>query len=283
MKVPAVRAKLAAAFLLGLFLFAVAVLIADWYVGAAYRHVVVEVSNVDDTARVDVNCKRALSLAADEGTRTADLGWLDPEDRVYLSEYNQRGGAAWGFIVTGGKEVVRYNHGHAGVTGQGAGAYGVAMAKLLTANGDRVGTVGCSPPELVADSLPSYQQSPDARMVSQQREEAPLWDPPRFPFALIEGLAGLMPVFALVGFVAVASIARVRSLIGRHWRISLFVGALNLLRGLLAGVGPEAMLICFEGIGLILLLVSAAVVVWPHTGTRCLTNCSTPAPKPNPG
>jgi hypothetical protein len=282
LRVPAARAKLAAAFLLGLFLFAVAVLIADWYVGAAYRHVVVEVSNVDDIARVDVNCERALSLAADEGTGTADLGWLDPEDRVYLSEYNKRGGAAWGFRVTGGKEVVSYNHGHAGVTGQGAGAYGVGMAKLLTANGNRIGTIGCSPPGLVADSVVSYQQSPDARMVSKQAGEAPLWDPPRFPFALIAGLADLMPLFALTGFIVVASIARVRKLIRRHWRISLFVGALNLLRGILTGGGPEALLICFEGIGLILLLVSALVVVWPHTGSRCLTSCSTTAPNPNP-
>ena len=282
MRGAAARAKLVAALLLGLFLFAVAVLIADWYVGSAYRHVVVEVSNVDDTARIDVNCRRALSLAAGEGTKSVDLGWLGPGDRIYLSEYNERGGAAWGFKVSNGEVVRNYSDGHAGVTGPGAGPYGVAMAQLVTADGDRIGTVGCAPPALVSDSVTNYQQAPDMRAVLKRDEEAPLWDPPRFPYALIEDLADLVPLFALVGFAAAASIARVRSLIRRHRVISVAVGALNLCLGLTTSAGSEVLLVWFEGIGLTLLLVSAVVAVWPHTGSCCLTSCSTPEPEPNP-
>jgi hypothetical protein len=278
----AARAKLAASLLLGLFLFGVVVLIADWYVGAAYRHVVVDVSNVDDRARIDVNCRRALSLAAGEGTRSVDLGWLGPEDRIYLSEYNERGGAAWGFRVSNGRVVRSFGDGHAGVTGQGAAPFGVAMAELLTANGDRIGMVGCSPPGLVTDLVAGYQQSPDARVVSKREEEAPLWDPPRFPFALIEGLASLVPVLALIGFLAAASIARVRDLIRRHRVASGAFAVLNLLISLTKDPGPQALLLWFEIIGMALLLVSAIVAVWPHTGACCQTSCSTPALKPDP-
>jgi hypothetical protein len=275
------RSKLAAALLLCLFLLAGAALIADWYLDSAYRHVVVEVSNVDDTARVDVNCRRALSLAAGEGAKTVDLGWLGPEDRIYLSQYNERGGAAWGFKVSNGEVVLNFSDGHAGVTGHGAGPYGIAMAKLVTANGDEIGTVGCAPPVLVSDSVVAYQQSPDMRAVLKRDEEAPLWDPPRFPYALIENLADLVPLFALAGFIAAVSIARVRALIRRHRAISGAVGLLQLLLGLTTSTGSQVLLVWFLGIGLILLLVSA-VVVWPHTGSCCLTSCSTPEPEVNP-
>jgi hypothetical protein len=274
--------KLVAALLLALFLLGVGVLIADWYVGAAYRHVVADVSNVDGTARIDVNCRRALKVDADEGSPSVDLGYLDPEDRIYLSVYNERGAAAWGVQVDNGQVVRDFSNGHAGVTGRGTGPYGIAMAQLVTADGDRIGTVGCALPGLVSDSLANYQQAPEMRAMLN-RHEAPLpWDPPRFPFALIEGLADLVPLLALLGFVAAASIARVRSLIDRHRVISFTVGALNLFLGLTKSVGWEVLLIWFNYVGLTLLLVSAVVTAWPHTGSRCLTSCSTPDPKPNP-
>jgi hypothetical protein len=183
--------------------------------------------------------------------------------------------------VSNGEVVRNYSDGHAGVTGQGAVPYGVAMAELLTASGDRIGAVGCSPPGLVSDSVANYQQAPDARVVSKREEEAPLWDPPRFPFALIEDLADLTPLFALIGFLAAAGIARVRNLIRRHRAISGTVLAFNLFLSLTKDAGPQALLFWFESIGMILLLVSAVVAVWPHTGACCLTSCSTPALKPD--
>lgn len=277
-------AKLVAVVLLGLFLLAAAALIADWYVGVAYRHVVVNVSNVDDTARVDVNCRRALSLVAGEGAETVDLGWLRPEDRVYLSDYNERGAAAWGFEVSNGKVVRRYSDGHAGVTGQGADPYGVAMAQLVTAEGDRIGTVGCDPPGLVSSSLQNYQQSPDALQVSRRDEEAPLWDPPRFPFALIEGLAGLLPLpLAAIGWAVAFLVVRRRGWAARHYGAVLTVLGLVLgVLGLIDSDRARALLISLEAIGLLLLPISALALGEPHTGPRWPTSSSTPDPKPNP-
>lgn len=280
----AARAKLVAALLLGLFLFAVAVWTADSYVQAAYRHVEVEVSNVDGTARIDVNCRRALTVGAGEDPQRVDLGWLGPGDRVYLSEYNERGAAAWGFTVIVNGEAIPEFKSQAGLGGEGTGPYGVAMAQLVTASGERIGTVGCGLPGLVSTSLANYQQAPEMRAMLDHGEAPPLWDPPRSPFALIEGLADLLPLFAVFGFIAAISMARVRDLVFGHRIISGAVGGLNLLigLGLTSSSGSELFWFWLEGIGLILLLVAGVVAVWPHTGSCCLTSCSTPDPKPNP-
>ncbi len=281
----ATRAKLVAASLLALFLLTVAVLLADWYVGAAYRHVVIEVSNVDDTARIDVNCRRVLVLDAGEGTETADLGWLRPQDRVYVSEYNERGGAAWGFkVMINGEEKHDFSDGHAGMTGQGAGPYGVAMAEAITADGVHLGTLGCAQHDhLVSDSLVDYQQAPEMVAMEDRGEEPPDWDAPRFPQAQIEDVAvPLAVIVATFGVVLALCTARVRRLIRRHRFISFAFGALNLFLGLTQGVGLEALLFWYVGVGLLLLLVSGVVAVWPHTGSCCLTSCSTPDPKPSP-
>jgi len=279
------RTKLGAALLLGLFLCAMVIWLADWYVESAYKHVVVEVSNVAGIARIDVNCRRAVSFEAGDVPRREDLGWLGPEDRIYLSVYNERGAAAWGFKVIVNGEVVRnFSKGHAGVTGGATGPYKVAMAQMVTADGDRVGSIGCGLPGLVSDSLATYQQVPRMRAMLKSRKPPllPRWDPPRYPFALIEGLAGWLPVLGVIGWVVALSIARVRQVIVRHRVIGSAVVALELFLALSKNAGPETILIWLVSVGLSLLLVSAAVTVWPHTGSRWLSSSSTPDPKPNP-
>jgi hypothetical protein len=280
-----VGAVLGAVLLLCLFVVATAIWIGDRYVGYAYRHVVVEISNVAGIARVDVDCRRAESVEAGEGPKRVDLGWLSPGERIFLSEYNERGAAAWGFKVIVNGEVVReFNKGHAGVTGKETGPYAVAMAKQISADGNVVGSIGCGLSGLVSKSLGDYQQSPQARALLK-RKDPPLlrrWDPPRSPYASIESLAGLVPAFALVGFVTAFSLARVREWIFSHGIVAAVTGLLSLINGFLKTLGPGALLVAFEGLGLLLLLLSAVLLAWPHTGSRWLTSSSTPAPKPNP-
>jgi hypothetical protein len=110
----------------------------------------------------------------------------------------------------------------------------------------------------------------------------PRWVAPRSPYASIEALADLAPLFALVGFVIAFSLARVREWIFSHGPLAAVTGGLALVNGLLKTLGPEALLVAFEGFGLILLLLSAVLLAWPHTGARWQTSSSTPAPKPNP-
>ena len=267
-------------FVLGLFILAMAILLAHWYVKTTHRHVGVEISNVDDIARVDIDCRRALVLSG-EGSKYADLGWLAPGDRIYLSDYNKRGAAAWTYTLTIDGVEHTFSSGHAGVTGRVAESYSTAFALLVTANGAQIGSIGCDPPSLVSSSVKNYQQSPDAAAVSKQKEAAPLWHPSRFPFALIEDLTDLMPVFAAAGWIAAISTACVRRRITNPRLIGAVATAFGLFVALTHSYGLQVLVAWLVVIGLGLLLVSA-IALWPHTGPQCPTDSSTPAPKPNP-
>jgi hypothetical protein len=282
----AARTKVGAALLLGLFVFAVTIWLSDRYVESEYPQVEIGVSNLAGIARIDVNCRRAVKLGPGEVPRRVDLGDLSPEDHVYLSVYNERGAAAWGYkIFVNGKEAHNFTSGHAGVTGRRTGPYGVGMALMLTSGGDPVGTIGCGSPKLVSASLANYQQAPEMREMLRLEIAPPRWVPPRFPFALIEGLAHwlLLPL-AVIGWAVAFVVARRRGLGGRHLGLVLAVVslALGVLLGLVSGDKPRALLICFEAIGIGLLLVSAVALVWSHTGSPWPSSSSTPDPKTNP-
>jgi hypothetical protein len=278
------RRKVGAALLLGLFAFAVAVWLSDRYVESEYPHVEIGVSNLAGIARIDVNCRRVVKLGPGEAPRRVDLGHLSPEDHIYLSVYNKRGAAAWGYeVFVNGREVRDFSSGHAGVTGKRTGPYGVGMARMLSPHGDPMGTIGCGSPKFVSASLANYQQAPEMRAMLRLEEAPPRWQPPRFPFALIEGLADwlLLPLAAL-GWAVAAVVARRRGLSGRHLGAVLAIVSLVLaiLFGLVSGDKLRALLICVEAVGIVLLPVSA-VALWSHTGPPWPTSSSTPGPKAN--
>lgn len=278
----AARTKLGAALLLGLFVFAILIWLSDQYVESEYRHVEVGVSNVAGIVRIDVNCRRAATLGAGDVPRRIDLGDLSLDDRIYLSVYDKRGAAAWGLkIFVNGREARDFSSGHAGVTGRRTGPYGVGMAQMIGVDGDPMGTIGCGSPKFVSTSLANYQQAPEMRAMLRRGKAPPRWEPPRFPFALIGALDDWLPLLASVGWAAAVCIARVRRLIRRHRGVGFAVGALNLFLGLSKSVGPEVLLVWFTGVGLVLLLVSAVTLAWPHTGSPWPTGSSTPDPKPN--
>lgn len=280
------RRKVGAVLLLGLFALAMALWLSDRYVESEYRHMEIGVSNLAGIARIDVNCRRVVKLGPGEVPRRVDLGHLSPADRVYLSVFHKTGAAAWGFkVFINGKEVRDFSSGHAGLTGERTGPYGVGMARMLNADGEPMGTIGCGSPRFVSASLTNYQQAPEMREMLRLEKAPPRWAPPaRFLFALIEGLAHwlLLPL-AAIGWVAAFVAARRRGLGGRHFGAVLTVLSLILgvLLGLVNGDKAQALLTCFEIIGLILLLVSA-VALWSHTGPPWQTSSSTPDPKPNP-
>ncbi len=278
------RTKVGAALLLGLFVFALAIWLSDRYVESEYQRVEVGVSNLAGTARIDVNCRRVVKLGPGEVPRRVDLGDLSPGDRVYPSVFHKTGAAAWGFkIFVNGKEVRDFSSGHAGLTGERAGPYSVVMAKMLAADGDPMGTIGCGSPKFAAASLANYQQAPEMLEMKRLGIAPPRWQPPRFPFALIEGLAHwlLLPL-AVIGWAAAFVVARRRGLGGRHLGVVLAVLSLVLgvLLGLVSGDKLRALLISFEAVGLALLPVSA-VALWPHTGPPWRTSSSTPDPTTN--
>lgn len=267
--------------LVGLLVLAIAALLANWHVERAYRHVVVEVFNVNDVVRVSVNCERALAVPASAGPERIDLGWLSPDDRVSISDFNETGNAAWGVrIISNGEVEFEQQRGQANLAGFRAGEYAVVMAQSFTAAGDPLGAIGCGPPLLVA-GLPNYQRSPDDHKVETTDGARDRWQSPTFPFALIGFSADWsLLVLAVAGFVAAIGVAQVRDLIRRHWRLSLLVAFLNLIFNLWRQFGVEGLLLCGEGVGVILLLLTAVVALWPHTGPPCLTSSSTPSQDP---
>lgn len=285
MKLADAKGALVGAAFLGIAILGGFALLADWHVDRAYRHVVVEAFNINDVARISVNCQRAETVEASPGKERVDLGWLDPDDRVSISTYNESGDAAWGYriLISGhAKPAFEGSRGQADAAGFPADEFSVVMAKSFTAGGDPLGTVGCDQ-ALEADGLPGYVKLPDDTDVQTVDGVRELWQPRTSPFAAIEAAATLaLPLMALAGFIAAASTAGVRRLIRAHWQVSLAIAIVGLLFNFLQSYGLDGLLLFVEGGGVVLLLFSALVSVCPHTASRCQSDSSKPAPTNRP-
>lgn len=254
--------------LLGVFAVGMLLLAAAWHIDRAYRHVVVEVHNVNDVGWVNVNCQRVVSVSSDDSPRTIDLGYLSPDDRVSLSGFNEIGDAAWGFrVISNGHTVFDRERGRAQAAGFPADEHAVVMAESLTADGDMLGMIGCDPLLLVSPELVSYQRSPDNPAGDGEEGVREQWRSPDFPYALIEGVADwVLPVLALIGFAVALATPEVRALVRRHWKISLIslaIALAGLLLNLWRQFGLDGLILSVELFGGVGLLLFAAVVnIW---------------------
>jgi hypothetical protein len=239
-------------------------LAASWHIDRAYRHLVVEVNNINDIGRVNVDCQRAATVSADEGPRTIDLGYLSPDDRVALSAFNEIGDSAWGFrVISNGRTVFDQERGRARAAGFPAEEHAVVMAKSITADGDMLGTIGCDPPLVVSPDLTSYSLSPDDGVVTEKKGVRQPWQAPKYPYALIKAVAAwVLPLLALIGFVAAAATPGVRTRLRRYWKISLAITATGLLLTLRREFGLDGLILSIEMLGGAALLFAAAVNIW---------------------
>ncbi len=251
--------------LLAVFTLGMLVLVAAWHIDRAYRHVVIEVYNVNDVARVNVDCHRAMTVSADDGPQTIDLGYLSPDDRIALSAFNEIGDASWGFrVVSNGRTVFDKERGRARAAGFPAAEYAVVMAKSITADGDMLGTIGCDPPLVVSPDLVSYRRSADNLTVSREQGVRQPWQPPASPYALMETMADWsLPLLGLIGLAVALVTPEVRALVRRHWKISLAIAILGLLLNLWQQFGLDGLVLSVELFGgVALLLFAAAVNIW---------------------
>jgi hypothetical protein len=249
---------IAGTILLLLLLVGTVVLAGGWHVNRTYRHVVVKVWNLDDSAQVFVNCELVRTVEPRPGSARIDLGWLSPDDRIYLSSRNEYGDAAWAFrIISNGRVVFRDHRGRAGTAGVPAAEHAVVMAQSLTADGDPLGELGCVSPLDVAPRLHDYKRSDDEAGVPWADGSRSRWKAATYPFAILTAARGwTFALLAIAGYLGAASLPPVRRWVRKNWKIGGLIAVFLFLLELTLLVGVGGILLGAQLLGIVLLLIS---------------------------
>ena len=227
-----------------------------------HRHVVVEVFNLNSVVQVFVNCRQAGVLGREQAGGTFDLGWLEPDDRVFLSATSRDDSPSYGFTVfSNGAKVFQKSRGDAEVLGFPAEANAVVFAEALSAGGAALGQIGCQPAAVVA--IPNYVRSGDDQEVPRIKGAEPAYEPPRSTFDRIDaaGRWSLIPL-AILGLALAAGIAPIRKLIVSHWKLAgSALASLATIAGLFLGVLGAPALVTTLTLGGTLLLFAVALLL----------------------
>jgi hypothetical protein len=279
--------RLALGSILGLALLAgLFVTVAGWYADQDYRHVRVALSDIDDIAKVAVNCRTAFVVGASQGKGEVDLGLLSTDDAVTVSVFNKGGDADWRIHATSnGKGILSMESPQASAAEFGADEHTVVMVQSFTAGGRSLGPTGCARPLLVSSRLVDYRQSPEAMQSSQPGgNQAGSW--PRMPvLTTIEKTApNTLVAIALLGFGATLAAPGLLPWIRKRWQHGFVVGLLGLVVGLLGLVvalyghpGLDASLEGTEAVGVALLAIMA--YIHARAGLRGLRAAKDSAPQ----
>jgi hypothetical protein len=195
------------------------------------RHVAADISNVDGTVQVLVDCEQALAVTTGE-TEEADLGWLPLDARLFLSVTSVDRHPAWDFRITGNDDVIfEGRRGHTKTLAPATTeANAVVFAKAFAAGGDYLGPIGCQNPGVVSlTDVPGYVQSPDDGEVPVANAEESPFRPRHFPYDQIDAIGrwSLVALSVLGAITAIGTPAIRRSL----WlhKGTLATGALAIL------------------------------------------------------
>jgi hypothetical protein len=267
--------------LLAVLLLGLGLLLANRYVEETRRHVVVRLFQINDSAEVSVDC---LPVVLDGDGEVLDLGYLRPDDRVYIAVHNNGGGASWGYAIYSNGELVasgeRRGVGPAGYQAE----RGMVLEKAFTASGHLLGRVGCDGPRHVTRAVAHYQRSPDIGAVPILQRKEQHWSVATWPYAAIHTLGGhALLALALLGAALALLWPPLRDLIRRQRKAVLFgvvtVGALiELGIGLLFDIGWSGSWLLLQIAGAVLLALAAVLALAPHTPSRCPTSSSTRSP-----
>jgi hypothetical protein len=136
-----------------------------WLLLETRRHAIVEIKNIDGVADVFLNCRLAASAETGEPVKIVDLGWLAPDDRIFISVTSTDPTPAWKFTGTSnGARLFNPKRGSAAVPTFGTTAHAVVFAEAFTAAGAELGPIGCQPPNTPAEKefeVAGYAWSPD--------------------------------------------------------------------------------------------------------------------------
>jgi hypothetical protein len=260
---------------LGVVLFSILALGVGFAVGRTlirhtHRHVVIDVFNVNSIAQIFVNCRQAARVRRDEPGATIDLGWLTPEDRVFLSATSRDPHPAFGFLASSnGRTFAEDSRGDSEILGFPAEPNAVVFAKAYLAGGTPLGQIGCQPPAVVA--VPDYIESSDETGISRVKGNERPYRSPKTPYDQIDSIGdwSLIPL-AVIGVSAAIAIGPARRLAWMHRK--WVGGAIGLLTGLAAlffGVlGPSALLTTFTVSGTLLLFAVTIPLMLPPCWRR---------------
>lgn len=224
-------------------------------------HVEVDISNVDGTVQVSVNCSQAVAVTTGEALGL-DLGFVPSDDRIFISTISHDHHPSWGFqISSNGSVFFAEKQGHAKTPlAPSTDANAVVFAEAFTAAGEELGSIGCQEPAIVSKSdVPGYVQSPDDSKVAMVNAEESPFQPRHFPYGQIDVLGRRsLPVLAVLGAIVAIGTPSIRRLAWSH-KGGLVTGALAVLgAGLLRVTALPAILILA---GALLLFAVAGLLV----------------------
>lgn len=224
-------------------------------------HVVVDISNVEGTVQVSVDCEQALSVDTGEA-RKLDLGRMPPGRQIFISTISRDRHPAWDIrIHSNGSIVFEDERGHPKAPlAPRTQADAVVFAEAFTAGGDRLGHIGCQEPGVVSKGdVPGYTQSPDDGKVPEAEVEESSFQPRHFPYDQIDALGRRsLPALAVLGAVAAIGTPAIRRLAWAHKGV-LVTGALAVL-GAGLQVTDIPTILTFAGTALLFAVASFLVV-----------------------
>jgi len=205
------------------------------------RHVVVDTFDVGSAGQVFVDCEQAASFSPEEQRGPSDLGWMSPEERIYVSAMSLEQHPTWGFEVTqNGKTALIAGRTPAEALEYSTEKDALVFARAVTAGGDQLGQLGCQKAGVVADELHGYIQAPEDNGVLRAPESESPYRGHHAPYDQIDALGRWsLTVLAAIGFLASLGIGPVRKLVWSEIGaivtgltilatfISLFVGAIE--------------------------------------------------------
>lgn len=230
-----------------------------------HRHVVVEISNVDGIEQVFVDCHLAARVESGESGGTFDLGWLRPNDRIFLSTTSIDHNPAWGFQGhSNGTVLFEESGGDAELPRFAAPAHAVVFAKAFLASGPELGAIGCQPAEIVV--VEGYARSPDDEAVAEVTEAESSYRRPNELYDWIDAIGQWSPVaLAVLGAIAAIGTPSIRRLAWSH-KGRLAGGTLAILGAGLFGIAALPTILTLGGI--LLLVAVAIVLVLPTSAAR---------------
>lgn len=236
-------------------------------------HVEADISNVDGTVQVAVECEQAAEIVTGEA-QVLDLGRMPPDTRVFVSVLSSNHHPAWAIEMrSNGAGFFENRQGHAKTPlAPRTEADAIVFAQAFTAGGDHLGSIGCQNIEVVSESdVPRYAPSPDEKETAVVSEEESPFRPRHFPYDQIDTLGrwSLIPL-AVLGAMLTIAIGPARRLIQRHWQWTIgALASLATIAGLFFGVlGPAALVTTLTVSGTLLLFAVASLLALGEPRTR---------------
>lgn len=176
------------------------------------RHVVVDTFDVGSAEQVFIDCEQAAAFSPQEQHGSSDLGWMSPEERIYVSAMSLDQHPTWGFELTANESTsLIAGRAPAEALESSTEEDALVFARALTAGGDRLGRLGCQKPGVVADEFRGYVQAPEDDGVQRAKESESPYRGRHAPYDQIDSFGRWsLTMLAVIGFLATVGTGPVR-------------------------------------------------------------------------